>query len=98
MLNTMFPALFLCRRVKLTTTVSRRLICVSERLFVLFQYLDMLKTNQKHPLRCLSIMWALGQAGTHNLAAGLRGEYINRNIHSAVCLSCGPSVRQAHII
>ena len=34
-------------------------------------------------------MWALGQAGTHYLAAGLRGESINRNTHCAVCLSCG---------
>ncbi|KAK2193343.1 hypothetical protein NP493_15g04024 [Ridgeia piscesae] len=36
------------------------------------KYLDMLRHNQKRPLPCLSIMWALGQAGTHNLACGLK--------------------------
>ncbi|KAI0223090.1 transmembrane protein 214 [Lamellibrachia satsuma] len=38
----------------------------------LSKYLDMLRNNQKRPLPCLSIMWALGQAGTQNLTCGLK--------------------------
>ncbi|XP_071117235.1 transmembrane protein 214-B-like [Haliotis cracherodii] len=36
------------------------------------QYLDLLKTHHNRPVRCLSILWALGQAGVKRLRCGLR--------------------------
>ncbi|XP_064625287.1 transmembrane protein 214-A-like isoform X2 [Lineus longissimus] len=38
----------------------------------LSRYLEMLKTNQNRQLRCLSVMWAVGQSGMKDLSCGLR--------------------------
>ncbi|XP_041356935.1 transmembrane protein 214-B-like [Gigantopelta aegis] len=35
------------------------------------QYLDLLKVHQNRPLRCLSILWAMGQCGVKDLKCGL---------------------------
>jgi len=43
-----------------------------------------MRTNQNRVLRCLSIMWAVGQAGVTNLDTGLKGDFIkciNNNNH-----------------
>lgn len=57
------------------------LLCVYVRYFVslcfvtLFspQYLELLRSVQNRPAKCLTIMWALGQAGFYDLSQGLRG-------------------------
>ncbi|XP_072000014.1 transmembrane protein 214 isoform X2 [Engystomops pustulosus] len=36
------------------------------------KYLDMLRSEQNRPLRCLAIMWAVGQAGYSDLTEGLK--------------------------
>ncbi|KAI5617350.1 transmembrane protein 214 [Silurus asotus] len=36
------------------------------------QHLELLRSHQNRPLKCLSIMWALGQAGFSDLAQGIR--------------------------
>uniref|UniRef100_K7FRI3 Transmembrane protein 214 n=1 Tax=Pelodiscus sinensis TaxID=13735 RepID=K7FRI3_PELSI len=36
------------------------------------KYLDLLRSHQNRPMKCLSIMWALGQAGFADLAEGLK--------------------------
>ncbi|CAH1773178.1 unnamed protein product [Owenia fusiformis] len=36
------------------------------------KYQDMMKSNQNRPLRCLSIMWALGQCGIKSLKCGIK--------------------------
>ncbi|XP_064606535.1 transmembrane protein 214-B-like [Liolophura sinensis] len=36
------------------------------------QYLELLKGNQNRPVKCLSILWALGLGGVKDLRAGLR--------------------------
>lgn len=38
------------------------------------QYLELLRSHQNRPAKCLTILWALGQAGFTDLAEGLRGE------------------------
>lgn len=43
--------------------------------YCLFQYVDMLHSNQNRPLRGLSILWALGQPGVRDLSHGLKGLY-----------------------
>uniref|UniRef100_A0A3Q4GM81 Transmembrane protein 214 n=1 Tax=Neolamprologus brichardi TaxID=32507 RepID=A0A3Q4GM81_NEOBR len=37
------------------------------------EYLEMLRSVQNRPVKCLTIMWALGQAGFYDLSQGLRG-------------------------
>ncbi|XP_061742344.1 transmembrane protein 214 isoform X2 [Nerophis ophidion] len=36
------------------------------------EYLESLRSVQTHPVKCLTIMWALGQAGFYDLSQGLR--------------------------
>ncbi|XP_063351875.1 transmembrane protein 214 [Pelmatolapia mariae] len=36
------------------------------------EYLEMLRSVQNRPVKCLTIMWALGQAGFYDLSQGLR--------------------------
>lgn len=36
------------------------------------QYMELLKNHQNRPLRCLSILWAIGQAGFKDLCSGLK--------------------------
>ncbi|XP_019746549.1 transmembrane protein 214 isoform X1 [Hippocampus comes] len=36
------------------------------------EYLELLRSVQNHPVRCLTIMWALGQAGFYDLSQGLK--------------------------
>ncbi|KAG7453909.1 hypothetical protein JOB18_047160 [Solea senegalensis] len=36
------------------------------------EYLELLRSVQNRPAKCLTIMWALGQAGFHDLSQGLR--------------------------
>nr|XP_015803087.2 transmembrane protein 214 [Nothobranchius furzeri] len=36
------------------------------------EYLELLRSVQNRPVKCLTIMWALGQAGFHDLSQGLR--------------------------
>ncbi|XP_074641719.1 transmembrane protein 214-B-like [Tubulanus polymorphus] len=38
----------------------------------LSQYLDLIKLHKNRPLRCLSILWCIGQCGANDLSAGLR--------------------------
>ncbi|XP_046877955.1 transmembrane protein 214 [Hypomesus transpacificus] len=38
----------------------------------LVEYLELLRSVQNRPVKCLTIMWALGQAGFHDLSHGLR--------------------------
>lgn len=38
----------------------------------LVEYLELLRSVQNRPVKCLTIMWALGQAGFHDLSQGLR--------------------------
>lgn len=38
------------------------------------QYLELLRSHQSRPAKCLTIMWALGQAGFADLTEGLKGE------------------------
>ncbi|XP_076026632.1 transmembrane protein 214 [Genypterus blacodes] len=38
----------------------------------LAEYLELLRSVQNRPVKCLTIMWALGQAGFHDLSQGLR--------------------------
>ncbi|KAL2082587.1 hypothetical protein ACEWY4_022405 [Coilia grayii] len=38
----------------------------------LADHLELLRSNQNRPVKCLTIMWALGQAGFYNLSHGLR--------------------------
>lgn len=37
------------------------------------QFLELLRSHQSRPAKCLTIMWALGQAGFTNLTEGLKG-------------------------
>lgn len=37
------------------------------------QFLELLRSHQNRPAKCLTIMWALGQAGFANLTEGLKG-------------------------
>ena len=39
----------------------------------IFQFKDVIKSNQNRPQRCLMVLWALGQAGISKFSAGLRG-------------------------
>ena len=39
------------------------------------QYLELLRSVQNRPAKCLTIMWALGQAGFYDLSQGLRGDF-----------------------
>lgn len=41
--------------------------------FLPLQYLELLRSVQNRPVKCLTIMWALGQAGFYDLSQGLRG-------------------------
>lgn len=41
---------------------------------VLPQYLELLRSHQNRPAKCLTIMWALGQAGFADLTEGLKGK------------------------
>ncbi|XP_077443380.1 transmembrane protein 214 [Stigmatopora argus] len=36
------------------------------------EYLELLRSVQNHPTKCMTIMWALGQAGFYDLSQGLR--------------------------
>ncbi|XP_061610136.1 transmembrane protein 214 [Phyllopteryx taeniolatus] len=36
------------------------------------EYLELLRSVQNHPVKCLTIMWTLGQAGYYDLSQGLR--------------------------
>ncbi|MCJ8743131.1 hypothetical protein PDJAM_G00090250 [Pangasius djambal] len=36
------------------------------------EHLELLRSNQNRPAKCLSIMWALGQAGFYDLTQGIR--------------------------
>ncbi|KAM9778366.1 transmembrane protein 214 [Syngnathus typhle] len=36
------------------------------------EYLELLRSVQNHPAKCLTIMWALGQAGFYDLSQGLK--------------------------
>ncbi|KAM9798438.1 transmembrane protein 214 [Neosynchiropus ocellatus] len=36
------------------------------------EYLELLRSVQNRPVKCLTIMWALGQAGFHDLSQGLK--------------------------
>lgn len=38
------------------------------------QFLELLSSHQSRPVKCLTIMWAMGQAGFANLPDGLRGK------------------------
>uniref|UniRef100_A0A1A7XUW1 Transmembrane protein 214 n=1 Tax=Iconisemion striatum TaxID=60296 RepID=A0A1A7XUW1_9TELE len=38
----------------------------------LTEFLELLRSVQNRPVKCLTIMWALGQAGFHDLSQGLR--------------------------
>ncbi|CAL9691732.1 unnamed protein product [Knipowitschia caucasica] len=38
------------------------------------EYLELLRSVHNRPVKCLTIMWALGQAGFYDLSQGLRGE------------------------
>ncbi|XP_077367199.1 transmembrane protein 214 [Festucalex cinctus] len=38
----------------------------------LSEYLELLRSVQNHPIKCLTIMWALGQAGFYDLSQGLK--------------------------
>ncbi|XP_049331045.1 transmembrane protein 214 isoform X2 [Astyanax mexicanus] len=38
----------------------------------LADHLELLRSNQNRPSKCLSIMWALGQAGFHDLTQGIK--------------------------
>ncbi|XP_063079711.1 transmembrane protein 214 isoform X2 [Engraulis encrasicolus] len=38
----------------------------------LADHLELLRSNQNRPVKCLTIMWALGQAGFYDLSQGLR--------------------------
>ncbi|XP_061481924.1 transmembrane protein 214 isoform X2 [Rhineura floridana] len=38
----------------------------------LSKYLELLRSHQNHPARCLTVMWALGQAGFADLIEGLK--------------------------
>ncbi|XP_041043894.1 transmembrane protein 214 isoform X3 [Carcharodon carcharias] len=62
-----------CWQKHLTTwntslTTASTLCCVSKKRL---QYLELLRSQHNKPMKCLSIMWALGQAGT-DLAEGLK--------------------------
>uniref|UniRef100_A0A452HYA0 Transmembrane protein 214 n=1 Tax=Gopherus agassizii TaxID=38772 RepID=A0A452HYA0_9SAUR len=37
------------------------------------KYLELLRSHQNRPMKCLTIMWALGQAGFTDLTEGLKG-------------------------
>lgn len=41
---------------------------------VLPQYLEVLRSQQNRPAKCLTVLWALGQAGFTDLQEGLKGE------------------------
>ncbi|KAK2151576.1 hypothetical protein LSH36_358g00012 [Paralvinella palmiformis] len=41
-------------------------------IYLCLQYQELMRTNQNRVLRCLSIMWAVGQAGVTNLDTGLK--------------------------
>lgn len=47
-----------------------KLICV----WFSLQYLELLRSHQNKPMKCLTIMWALGQAGFTDLTEGLKGK------------------------
>lgn len=38
------------------------------------QYLEVLRSHQNRPAKCLTVLWALGQAGFTDLHEGLKGE------------------------
>ncbi|KAI4882984.1 hypothetical protein NFI96_015785 [Prochilodus magdalenae] len=40
--------------------------------FNLSEHLELLRSHQNRPAKCLSIMWALGQAGFYDLSQGIR--------------------------
>ena len=40
---------------------------------ITFQSLEMVQSNKNRPLRCLAIMWAVGQTGIKDLSRGLKG-------------------------
>lgn len=42
------------------------------------QFLELLRSHQSRPAKCLTIMWALGQAGFANLTEGLKGNQWGR--------------------
>lgn len=49
--------------------------CSSSQLCpVLPQYLEVLRSQQNRPAKCLTVLWALGQAGFSDLHEGLKGE------------------------
>lgn len=41
---------------------------------ILPQYLEVLRSQQNRPAKCLTVLWALGQAGFTDLHEGLKGE------------------------
>lgn len=49
------------------------IVKLSPLLVPVLQYLEMLRSVQNRPVKCLTIMWALGQAGFYDLSQGLRG-------------------------
>lgn len=38
------------------------------------QYLEVLRSHQNQPAKCLTVLWALGQAGFTDLHEGLKGK------------------------
>uniref|UniRef100_A0A669D1Z9 Transmembrane protein 214 n=1 Tax=Oreochromis niloticus TaxID=8128 RepID=A0A669D1Z9_ORENI len=48
------------------------IVKLSPLLVPVLQYLEMLRSVQNRPVKCLTIMWALGQAGFYDLSQGLR--------------------------
>ena len=42
------------------------------------QYLEVLRSHQNRPAKCLTVLWALGQAGFADLHEGLKGESLER--------------------
>lgn len=46
------------------------------------QYLEVLRSHQNRPAKCLTVLWALGQAGFTDLHEGLKGKSSGSGIRS----------------
>lgn len=51
------------------------------------QFLELLRSHQSRPAKCLTIMWAMGQAGFSSLPEGLKGNGSRRGGVGALSLS-----------
>lgn len=56
--------------------------------FHMSQYLELLRSVQNRPVKCLTIMWTLGQAGFYDLGQGLRGNRASRQTNTKNTFTC----------